>query len=136
MAAVRTGSVVSAGSTLALRFTASAYAEGWNPGIYGENQPRGLRVGSDANNAIEFYSAANAIVGMRVRNGGVGLDQTHAITPGVASMHLYEISVTSTSAVFKVDGAVTGTFTANLPAAHSTFTWIPLTATGECAGDA
>ena len=130
MAVVPDRSSVSAGSTLALRFTASAYAEGFNPGIYGDNQPRGLRVGSDANNAIEFYSAANAIVGMRVRNGGVGSDQTHAITPGVASMHLYEISVTSTSAVFRAYGArPLAPSPPIFPPAHSTFTWIPLTAT-------
>jgi hypothetical protein len=117
----QTGTVVSAGSTLDLRFTAATYAEDWNPGIYGDGQPRGLRVGNDANNAIEFYSAANATVGMRVRNGGAGSEQTYAITPGVGSMHLYEISVTSTSAVFKVDGAVAGTFTANLPAGTLNF---------------
>ena len=117
----QTGTVVSAGSTLDLRFTASAYAEDWYPGIYGDGQPRGLRVGNDANNAIEFYSAANATVGMRVHNGGAGSDQAYAITPGVGSMHLYEISVTSTSAVFKVDGSVAGTFTANLPAGTLNF---------------
>jgi hypothetical protein len=45
---------------------AYAYAENWNPGVYGDKQPRGLRVGSDADNAVEFYSASRTSVGLHM----------------------------------------------------------------------
>ena len=85
------------------------------PGIYGDSQPRGLRVGSDANNAAEFYSLNYASVGMRLRKDGVESLAAYAVPSGVYSMHDYEISVTTTSVCFKVDGAVAGTFTSNIP---------------------
>ncbi len=94
---------------------AYAYAEDWNPGVYGDRQPRGLRVGSDANNAVEFYSLSRTSVGMRMRKDGVESLAAYALPAGVDSMHDYEISVTATSVCFKVDGASAGTFTTNYP---------------------
>ena len=88
------------------------YAE---PRIYGNGQPRGLRVGSDANNVVEFYSIWGNNIGLRVRKNGVESLLAYAFPAGVWSMHDYEISVTPTSAVFKVDGVLAGTFTSNIP---------------------
>ena len=46
--------------------TISGYWEGhWYPGVYGDKQPRGLRVGTDPNNAIEFISYARDTVEAR-----------------------------------------------------------------------
>lgn len=111
----RTNAAPGSGQTLVLQMRAYAYAENWDPGVYGDRQPRGLRVGTDANNCAEFYSDARTSVGMRVRKDGVESASTYPLPAGVDSMHDYEISVTATSAVFKVDGTVAGTFTQNIP---------------------
>lgn len=111
----RAGKAVGAGETLVVRFRAYAYAEDWNPGIYGDGQPRGLRVGTDANNAIEFYSVSKWIVGMRVRRDGVLASTTHELSSGVYAMNDYEIAVTASEAVFKVNGEVFGTISGQMP---------------------
>ncbi len=113
----KAGAAPGAGETLVLQLRLAAYAEGWNPGIYGDGQPRGLRVGSEANNAVEFYSVSGTSVGLRVRKNGVESLATYALpSPSrVDSMHDYEISVSTTSVVFKVDGIVAGTITTNIP---------------------
>jgi len=103
------------GLPLVATIRASAYAENWNPGIYGNKQPRGLRFGSDAANAVEFYSAAYNTIGMRVRKDGVESSSTRAFPAGVYSMHDYEIRVTKNLAEFKVDGAIIGSFATNIP---------------------
>jgi hypothetical protein len=103
------------GQPLVLTMRAYSYAEYWSPGVYGNKQPRGLRAGSDANNAIEFYSAARTSIGMRVRKDGVESSATHAFPAGVDSMRDYEIRVTKNLVVFKVDGNVTGSFATNIP---------------------
>jgi hypothetical protein len=110
-----TGAAPGPEQTLVLQMRAYAYAEGWNPGVYGDQQPRGLRVGTDANNVVEFYSLSRTSVGLRLRHDGAESFGTFALPSGVDSMHDYEISVTATSVCFKVDGAVAGTFTSNLP---------------------
>ncbi len=112
----RAGKAVGAGDALLLRFRAYAYAESWYPGVYGNQQPRGLRVGTDPNNAIEFYSAARTLLGMRVVKNGVPTGVTSTFAAGVDSMHDYEIAVTATEAVFKVDGVVAGTLAVSPPA--------------------
>jgi hypothetical protein len=109
------GAAPGPGQTLVLQLRAYAYAEDWNPGVYGDQQPRGLRVGTDANNAAEFYSLSKTSVGLRVRKDGAESLGTFAVPSGVDSMHDYEISVTTTSVCFKVDGADAGTFTSNIP---------------------
>ena len=109
------GAAPGAGQTLDLQIRVYAYAENWNPGVYGDKQPRGLRVGNDPNNAVEFYSASRTSVGMRVRKDGVESGATYALPSGVDTLHDYEIAVTTTGAVFKVDGTVAGTFNANIP---------------------
>jgi len=111
----KTNVTVTAGQTLVFQTRLYAYAENWNPGIYGDGQPRGLRVGSDANNSAEFYSISRTSLGLRVRKAGVQSLQTYALPAGVDSMHDYQISVTTTSVWFKVDGTLAGTITANLP---------------------
>jgi hypothetical protein len=112
----KAGAAPGAGETLVLQMRAAAYAEdGWTPGVYGDKQPRGLRVGSDANNCVEFYSASTTSLGLRVRKDGVESLATYALPSRVDAMHDYEISVSTTSIVFKVDGVVAGTFTTNIP---------------------
>jgi len=108
----KAGAAPGAGETLVLQMRAQAYAE---PGIYGGGQPRGLRVGTDANNAVEFYSVSQTSVGMRVRQDGVESVASYSLPSGVDSMHDYEISVTPTAVVFKVDGDLAGTITSNIP---------------------
>lgn len=100
---------------LVLQFRAYAYAETWDPGIYGDQQPRGLRVGTDANNVIEFYSLSRTSVGMRLRKDGVESTASYDLPSGVDSQHDYEISVTTTSATFTVDGVTAGTITTTIP---------------------
>jgi len=94
----------------------SRFAANAEPAVYGDGQPRGLRAGADASNVAEFYSVYGTTLGMRVRHNGVESQASYAFPAGVWSMHDYEIAVTTTSIVFKVDGIVTGTFTTNLPA--------------------
>lgn len=112
----KSGAALAPGLTLVAQFTAYAYAEGTSPGIvYGDKQPRGLRAGTDANNVVEFYSASRTTLGMRTRRDGVETTATFSLPVGVDSMHQYEIAVTTTSAVFRVDGALAATITDNLP---------------------
>ncbi len=111
----KTGASLAPGQTLVLTFTAYAYAENWNPGVYGDKQPRGLRYGTDANNVLEFYSAARTTVGIRARLNGAETLLSYALPSGVDSMHQYEISVTTTAAVFRIDGVLAGTITSNIP---------------------
>lgn len=116
------GAAVASGETLLLQFTAYAYAEGTSPGaVYGDRQPRGLRVGTDGNNAVEFYSASRTTVGMRARRDGVETTASFSLPAGVDSLHQYEISVTTTAAVFRVDGALAGTIVNQLPAGSLNF---------------
>ncbi len=103
------------GRPLVLQLRAYSYAENWTPGVYGDQQPRGLRVGSDPNNVVEFYSLSRTDVGMRVRKDGIECSASSELPSGVDSIHDYEISVSPTGAVFRVDGAWAGTFTDNLP---------------------
>ena len=103
-----------ASETVILRFRGYAYAEGWYPGIDGNAQPRGLRIGADANNVIEFYSVARDRIGIRTRANGGETTATHAVA-SVYDWHDYEIIVTPASAVFKVDGTTAATLTTHLP---------------------
>ena len=107
-----TNAVPRAGESLVLRMRLSAYAE---PAVYGDLQPRGLRVGNDANNVIEFYSIYGTTLGLRTRNNGVESLISCPFPQNVYAMHDYEISVTTATAVFTVDGVVAGTITNNLP---------------------
>lgn len=111
----RSGATVAANQTLRLQFRGYAYAEHWNPGVYGNKQPRGLRAGSDAANVAEFYSASRTSLGLRVRRAGVESALTVAFPAGVDSMHDYAIAVTATTVTFSVDGVELGAFSTNLP---------------------
>jgi len=111
----KSGATVAADQTLRLQFRGYAYAENWNPGVYGNKQPRGLRAGNDTANVAEFYSASRTSLGLRVRRAGVESALTVAFPAGVDSMHDYEIAVTATSVTFSVDGVELGAFSTNLP---------------------
>lgn len=103
------------GGPLVLQLRAYAYAENGTPGVYGDQQPRGLRVGVDPNNVVEFYSLSRTNVGMRVRKDGIESSTSLEISSGVDAMHDYEISVSPTAVVFKVDGVLAGTLNDNIP---------------------
>jgi hypothetical protein len=111
----KAGAAPGAGETLVLQMRAYAYAENWSPGVYGDKQPRGLRVGTDANNAVEFYSVSRVSVGMRCHKAGMETSASYSLPAGVDSQHDYQISVTTTSVVFIIDGTTAGTITANIP---------------------
>jgi len=96
-----------------LRFRASAYAEGTR--IYGDGQPRGLRVGNNPNNAIEFYSVAGTTLGIRTIRNGVASTASFPLPSGVNSFHDYEIQVTPGAATFILNETVLGKLTNNLP---------------------
>lgn len=111
-----TGRVAVADRTLHARLFAVAYHDG---GIYGNYQPRGLRAGTDGNNAVEFYSASASTIGMRVVKNGSTVWSGTPCNAGEYWMYSnnnfawrdYQIDVTSTSAIFRVDGTVRGTYT-------------------------
>jgi hypothetical protein len=107
----RTSATPAPGQTLVLQMRAFADAI-----IYGDAQPRGLRVGSDPNNAIEFYSASRLAVGIRLRSNGVETLASYTVTSGIDSMHDYGIFVTPGAITCTVDGNTAGTFTGSLPA--------------------
>lgn len=109
------GRAVGAGGSVVVRFRAYAYAEDWNPGVYGDRQPRGLRVGTDPDNAVEFYSVTRTLLGMRLRRDGVETSLTHPLPGGVDTMNDYEITVTASTAVFRVNGELAGTLTGPPP---------------------
>lgn len=111
----KAGAAPTASRPLVLYLRAYAYAENWTPGVYGDQQPRGLRVGNDANNAVEFYSLSRTSLGLRIRKEGVESTAACDLPSGVDSMRDYEISVTSTSATFKVDGVAVGTLETSPP---------------------
>lgn len=108
----KAGAAPERGQALVLKMKLYAYAE---PAVYGDLQPRGLREGNDANNAIEFYSAYGTTIGMRAVKDGAAVQVTYPFPSGVASMHDYEISVTATAVTFWVDGVLTGTITSSIP---------------------
>jgi len=109
------GAAPAPGETLVLQFRARAYAESGSPGIYGDGQPRGLRVGTDADNCVEFYSLSRTSLGLRLRKDGVESLGSYPVPSGVDAAHDYEIAVGPASVTFKVDGATAGTFTTNIP---------------------
>ena len=117
----KAGASLSPGQTLTLNFTAYAYAENWNPGVYGNKQPRGMRVGTDANNVLEFYSISRVTIGLRARLNGSETILSYPFPAGVDSMHQYEITVTTTGAVFRVDGLLAGTILNNIPTGRLNF---------------
>ena len=117
-----TGYVATADHILSCRFRCATYHDS---SVWGDFQPRGLRVGTDGNNAIEFYSASASTIGMRIVKGGTAVWTgtpcnvgEYWQTSGASefSWRDYEIDVTTTSATFRVDGVIKGVYTgANIP---------------------
>jgi hypothetical protein len=95
----------------------STYCEGVYPGIYGDSQPRGLRVGNDANNAVEFISYDNSTVEARTVASGVDTLTDYTL-PGGAMVNTwvtYRIEATSDSARYFVDGVLVTTHKTHIP---------------------
>lgn len=117
-----TGCVAAADQVLSCRFRCATYHDG---SVYGDFQPRGLRVGIDGNNAVEFYSATASTIGMRVVKDGTAVWTGTPCTAGEYwqlsggsefSWRDYQIDVTTTSATFRVDGVIKGVYTGvNIP---------------------
>lgn len=97
----------------------SAYCEGhWYPGVYGDKQPRGLRVGTDPNNAIEFISFARDTVEARTVASGVATTTRYVLPIGTKVLSEwvnYRIEATSSSVEFYVDGILIANHTTNIP---------------------
>jgi hypothetical protein len=94
----------------------TAYCEGYS-GVYGDLQPRGLRVGTDSNNAIEFISFANNTVEARTVALGM-VTKTDYVLPGGALVNTwttYTIEATSDSVQFYVDSLLVATHKTHIP---------------------
>jgi hypothetical protein len=94
-----------------------AYSEDWYPGVYGDKQPRGLRVGTDPNNAIEFISYARDTVEVRTVASGIATTTQYVLPPGktVYDFTEYRIEATSSSVKSYVDDVLIATHTTNIP---------------------
>lgn len=106
-------------STIIFEGRVSAYWEAhWYPGVYGDKQPRGLRVGTDPNNAIEFISYARDTVEARTVASGIATVSQHLLPSGkmVGDWNLtYRIEANSTQVKFYVNNVLIATHTTNIP---------------------
>jgi len=95
----------------------AAYCEGWYPGVYGDDQPRGLRVGTDPNNAIEFISYARDTVEVRTVASGTATTTRYVLPSGktVYDFTKYRIEATSSSVRAYADDVLIATHTTNIP---------------------
>ena len=97
----------------------SAYWEGhWYPGVYADYQPRGLRVGTDPNNSIEFISYARDTVEARTVSSGTETVSQYLLPLGkmVGDYDLtYRIEATSESVKFYVNNTLIATHVTNIP---------------------
>ena len=117
-AAVSSTAALNPNDGIVLECRVSAYWEAhWYPGVYGDMQPRGLRVGVDPNNAIEFVSAARDTVEARTVSGGMATTTQYLLPNGgaVGTWTDYRIEVTTSSARFYVDDVLIATHTTNVP---------------------
>ncbi len=103
------------GRALVFRIRAYTYAEHWDPGVYGNQQPRGLRSGISADECAEFFTISRTSIGMRVRNNGSESNASIDFPAGVDSMHNYEITLLPGMAVFSVDGGIAAAFSTDVP---------------------
>ncbi|MHA2264497.1 MAG: hypothetical protein ACXAEN_19050, partial [Candidatus Thorarchaeota archaeon] len=97
----------------------SSFYGGTPPEILGDGQPRGLRVGTDGRNAIEFVATGRYIVaaitvsnGFEYRTGGIRLpDGKDVNSPGL----IYEIQATASSVEFQINDVTVATHYQNIP---------------------
>jgi hypothetical protein len=100
-------------STIIFEGRISAYTQ-----VYGDQQPRGLRVGTDGNNAIEFTSSSSSSVRARTVASGVATETSYALPypKTVGDWNLtYKIIANSTLARFYVNDVLIATHTTNIP---------------------
>jgi hypothetical protein len=84
----------------------------------GDKQPRGLRVGTDPNNAIEFISWTLYQAKARTVASGVATETLYTLPSGktVGDWNLtYRIEANSTCARFYINGLLIATHTTNIP---------------------
>jgi len=118
-AAITSKATAALDSTIMFESRVSAYWEGhWYPGVYADYQPRGLRVGTDPNNAIEFISYARDTVEARTVSSGIETVTQYLLPSGkmVGDYNLtYRIVATSDSVKFYVSNALIATHITNIP---------------------
>ncbi|MEK7812701.1 MAG: carboxypeptidase regulatory-like domain-containing protein, partial [Candidatus Desantisbacteria bacterium] len=90
----------------------SVYEEWGN--VYGDGQPRGLRVGTDPNNAIEFISTGNYGIQARSVSGGIPTTTNYSFG-GSRTRIIYRIEATANQVKFFVNGNQIATHTTNIP---------------------
>jgi len=103
-------------STIIFEGRIAAYVEGSiGQIVYGDRQPRGLRAGTDENNAIEFRSASSSI---EARTVASGIATTTNYYVGIIINNwnwVYRIEANSSMVKFYVNGILIATHTTNIP---------------------
>jgi hypothetical protein len=103
-------------STIIFEGRMAAYVEGDQGQIvYGDRQPRGLRAGTDENNAIEFRSASSSIEARTVASGVVTTTNYYVGTNYNNWNWIYRIEANSSIVKFYVNGVLIATHTTNIP---------------------
>ncbi|MFH1563708.1 MAG: carboxypeptidase regulatory-like domain-containing protein [Nitrospirota bacterium] len=90
----------------------SVYEEWGN--VYGDGQPRGLRVGTDPNNAIEFISTSGYGIQARTVSGGIATITNYNFG-SLRTRIIYRIEATANQVKFFVNGNSIATHTTNIP---------------------
>lgn len=112
---------ITTGRTLVLEAVVAAYHD---QAIYGDHQPRGLRAGTDASNAIEFVSAVPVPTTILCRSArdGASTETTVDIGRSISDMNTYRIEASSSAVRFFVNGQLVCQHTTDIP------TGVPLNA--------
>jgi RHS repeat-associated protein len=108
---------LSSGRMLVFEGSMEAYSDDLFPGVYDNFQPRGLRMGSDPNNAIEFWSYRKDAISTRTMYGGSGTIKIYYLPDGkeVKDNLIYRIEATSNEVKFYVDDILAATHNTNIP---------------------
>jgi outer membrane protein assembly factor BamB len=105
-------------STIIFEGRVAAYVEAGGPGVYGDGQPRGLRVGTDENNAIEFRSVSGSTFTIEARTvaSGVATTTDYIVGSDIGRWNwTYRIEANSSAVKFYLNDVLIATHTTNIP---------------------